>query len=185
VASRRRPARAPSFGPNPAVASARPALPARRGLTAWGGGLDELLDFATRRLPKPRLTSPWPVRPGTYEGLGERIVVTEEEGALVMRIKFVDLPGELELQPLQPPPPVKLRPIDRERFTVQAPGAGDVAVFLEFERGSRVTCSYPGGPPAEGHAGLQHRQPAGPPVVARGPSKRPDGRFDKATVVPG
>ncbi len=105
---------------------------------------------------------------GTYERLGERIVVAEEGGALVIRIELVDLPGEL--QPLQPPPPMKLRPIDRERFTVQAPGANDVAVFLEFERGQPGYLFLSGrAARRKARRAIQRRQRAGPAVVARGP----------------
>jgi CubicO group peptidase (beta-lactamase class C family) len=70
---------------------------------------------------------------GTYERLGVRRVVAEEDGGLVMRTELIDVPEEL--RPATPPPPLKLRAIDESRFGTWVSGANDVVVFMEFERG--------------------------------------------------
>jgi Beta-lactamase len=70
---------------------------------------------------------------GTYERLGVRRVVAEEDGGLVMRTELIDVPEEL--RPGAPPPPLKLRAIDESRFGTWVSGANDVVVFMEFERG--------------------------------------------------
>lgn len=70
---------------------------------------------------------------GTYERLGARQVVSEDGDGLVVQTEFTDVPEEL--RPPEPPPPVKFRPIDDERFGSRHTGISDVVVFQDFERG--------------------------------------------------
>ena len=71
---------------------------------------------------------------GTYERYGVRAVVTVDGDALALQ---QELTHELaEMQPAQPPaPPVKLRPIDKERFALKMAGADAVVSFSGFQAG--------------------------------------------------
>lgn len=69
---------------------------------------------------------------GTYERIGVRQTVTAEGAELVVQ---AELTGNLaEIQQNQPPP-LHLRPLDRERFVGKVNGLDTVVVFSEFERG--------------------------------------------------
>ena len=86
----------------------------------------------------PRPSDPPPELPldrytGTYERLGVRDTVTVENDGLVVR---TELSGPItELAPGEPEPPVRLYPIDQERFACHVNGQDDCVAFLEFERG--------------------------------------------------
>lgn len=70
---------------------------------------------------------------GTYERLGLRHIVSVEEGGLMLR---TEMSGPLdELRQGVPERPVRLRPIDHERFAGRVNGQDVVLAFLEFERG--------------------------------------------------
>ena len=71
---------------------------------------------------------------GTYERYGVRAVVTVDGDALSLQQELTD---ELsEMQQGQPPaPPVRMRPIDKERFALKMGGADGVASFLGFQGG--------------------------------------------------
>ena len=51
----------------------------------------------------------------------------------MVQSELTDVPEEL--RPPDPLPPVKLRPIDAERFGTRYEGVNDVVVFLDFQRG--------------------------------------------------
>jgi CubicO group peptidase (beta-lactamase class C family) len=73
---------------------------------------------------------------GTYERLGVRLAVSDENGALVMATEFAGYPPELV--PEGAPPPVRMLPVDEERFAMVSEGRDDVAVFSDFDqRGPR------------------------------------------------
>ena len=115
---------------------------------------------------------------GTYERLGVRQVVSEDEDGLVVQLELTDVPDEL--RPPQPPPPVKLRPIDGERFGARLDGVNDVVAFLDVERG-RPSYLFAGGRAAPRTAG--RRPPAANRGVKRGAKRdaqRDDGRRSTA-----
>jgi CubicO group peptidase (beta-lactamase class C family) len=69
---------------------------------------------------------------GTYERLGVRYEVTVEDGQLVMVPR---LGGRLAELPGTPPPPVRLRPVNRESFAAAAGDDETLVTFLEFDQG--------------------------------------------------
>jgi CubicO group peptidase (beta-lactamase class C family) len=102
-----------------------------------GGWLFE--ELAGLRMATPlRPPTPSPELPlgrytGTYERLGVRHVIAEDDGHLVVR---TEMTGPLtQVNPQGPPPPLRLRPIDEERFAVRMNGEEAVVVFTDFERG--------------------------------------------------
>ncbi|MGH9170573.1 MAG: serine hydrolase [Acidimicrobiales bacterium] len=70
---------------------------------------------------------------GTYDRLGVREIVTVDDGCLLVE---TELSGALaELRDSDHAPPLRLYPIDRERFAGRLEGQDFVVAFLEFERG--------------------------------------------------
>jgi CubicO group peptidase (beta-lactamase class C family) len=107
---------------------------------------------------------------GTYERLGVRHVVSEDGDGLVVQLELTDVPDELRLAQL--PPPVKLHPIDTERFGARHDGVDDVVAFLDLQRG-RPSYLFSGGRVSPRATG---RRPA---ATKRG-AKQGDGRTGKA-----
>jgi CubicO group peptidase (beta-lactamase class C family) len=104
-----------------------------RDLARWL--FDELAGVSLPEPPKP--ADPPPALDlskyaGTYERYGVRAVVTVDGDSLSMQQELTD---ELsEMQQGQPPaPPVKLRPIDKERFALKMGGVDGVVAFLGFQ----------------------------------------------------
>jgi CubicO group peptidase (beta-lactamase class C family) len=70
---------------------------------------------------------------GTYERLGFRYSLNVEDGQLTMRSEMTDeVPPELRGPES---PPVRLRPVDQERFVANVGGVDTVVAFLQFDRG--------------------------------------------------
>jgi CubicO group peptidase (beta-lactamase class C family) len=101
---------------------------------------------------------------GTYERLGVRNTVTVEGDQLVMQAEPTGTVAEI--QQGQPVPPVRLRPIDQERFGGKANGMDIVVVFSEFERG-RPRYLFSGRVARRVGA----RQPPAPPTTPRAAKK--------------
>lgn len=95
---------------------------------------EELVGAKMPRPPKPPEEAPEvPLDRyvGTYERLGVRHSVVLEDHGLVIHTELSGPVAELA-QGGPPPPPIRLRPIDHERFGVVPTGA---VAFLEFSRG--------------------------------------------------
>jgi hypothetical protein len=104
-----------------------------RDLARWL--FDELADVQPAFAPKVPAVSPvlnLERYAGTYERLGVRNTLDVEGAELVMRSELTGSMAELQNEP---PPPVRLRPIDEERFGGKVNGVETVIVFSEFERG--------------------------------------------------
>lgn len=105
-----------------------------RDLARWI--FDELVGVHVPDPPKPADPEPrleLAGYAGTYERLGFRHHVSVEDGHLVLRTETTDeLPPELQSPPT---PPLRLRPIDHQRFVIKTGGIDTVVLFLEFRRG--------------------------------------------------
>ncbi|HET6793109.1 MAG TPA: serine hydrolase domain-containing protein [Acidimicrobiales bacterium] len=143
---------------------------------------EDILGMRMPTVPKPSEPAPDVALDryaGVYERLGLRLHVTAEGGELVVQSEPTGAMARMQMGP--PPPPVRLRPLDGERFYAKVGGADAIVVFSDFERGrpgylfmGRLARRGPGRP----------RPPAkAAPAKASSPAKRgraPSGSAAKA-----
>ena len=109
------------------------AMPMWREMARWLG--QDLIGVTPPEPPKPADPAPaldLSKYAGVYERYGLRLTVTAEGDSLSLQ---QEVTGEMaELQPGSPPP-MKLRPVDKERFSLRANGVDAIASFLDFDKG--------------------------------------------------
>jgi CubicO group peptidase (beta-lactamase class C family) len=98
---------------------------------------ETLADVSMPRVPRP--ADPAPDLPlehytGTYERLGVRQEVTAADGVLILQSH---LSGPLSDLNAEPPPPRRLRPVNRESFYIGADDGEALATFSEFDESGR------------------------------------------------